>query len=73
MKTETAMPHSTAVSNLLKINLILEKIAESYVHSSISVLTLERVVVGVELADRQTVVQSYDEVLVHDEAETCTH
>ena len=40
MKTETAMPHSTAVSNLLKINLILEKIAESYVHSSISVLAL---------------------------------
>ena len=62
-----------AVRNLLIVNFILEQIAKSYVHSSISVLALERVVVGVEFADRHTVVQSYDEVLVHDEAETCTH
>ena len=62
-----------AVRNLLIVNFILEQIAESNVHSSVSVLTLERVVVGVEFADRHTVVQSYDEVLVHDEAETCTH
>ena len=50
----------------------LEEVARINVESTIAVLTLDEWV-ATELADRKTVLEGYDKVLIHNKAKTCAN